>query len=452
MPKLGLLCLCFAATLTDARYSPDWRSLDARPLPEWYDEAKIGIFLHWGVFSVPSYQSEWFWSQWKASKLHSVVEFMEQNYRPGFTYADFAPQFTAQFYEPSQWADIFAAAGARYVVLTSKHHEGYTLWPSKVSWNWNAVDIGPKRDLLGELADAVRSKGSLRFGVYHSLFEWFNPLYLRDKANEWQTRDFVHGKTLVELYELVNRYKPEIIWSDGDWEAPDAYWNSTEFLAWLYNDSPVRDDVVVNDRWGAGIPCKHGDFYTCRDRFDPGVLVKHKWESCISIDKRSWGYRRDAVIGDYLSIEELIRKVVKTISCNGNILINIGPTKDGIIAPVFQERLAELGSWLKVNGEGLYGSKPWAYQNDTQTPGVWYTSNDDVIYAFVLHWPTSNELTLHNVRLDQSRAEVTLLGYGKLIWQSESRDTVAVKFPALTPDAMPCNWAWTLRITGAVST
>ena len=136
------------------RYSPDWKSLDTRPLPIWYDEAKVGIFIHWGVFSVPSYQSEWFWWDWQGTQpVQNVVDFMNKNYPPDFTYADFGKELTAEFFDPYEWADIFNASGAKYVVLTSKHHEGYCLWPSANSWNWNSQDLGPHRDLVGKLKD-----------------------------------------------------------------------------------------------------------------------------------------------------------------------------------------------------------------------------------------------------------------------------------------------------------
>ncbi|KAH3796505.1 hypothetical protein DPMN_150074, partial [Dreissena polymorpha] len=206
------------------------------PLPSWYDESKIGIFLHWGVFSVPSYGSAWFWYYWKTG-VKRYVDFMAKNYRPDFTYADFAPDFTAELFDPNDWADLFKASGARYVVLTSKHHEGFTNWPSKYSFNWNSMDVGPKRDLVGELASAIRSRTNIHYGLYHSLFEFFHPLYLKDKENNFKTRDFATTKAIPELYELVYNYKPEVIWSDGDWEALDTYWNSMGFLAWLYNDS-----------------------------------------------------------------------------------------------------------------------------------------------------------------------------------------------------------------------
>uniref|UniRef100_A0A8C9GWV8 alpha-L-fucosidase n=1 Tax=Piliocolobus tephrosceles TaxID=591936 RepID=A0A8C9GWV8_9PRIM len=241
------------------RYTPDWPSLDSRPLPSWFDEAKFGVFIHWGVFSVPAWGSEWFWWNWQGAGRPQYQRFMRDNYPPGFSYADFGPQFTARFFHPEEWADLFQAAGAKYVVLTTKHHEGFTNWPSPVSWNWNSKDVGPHRDLVGELGTALRK-----------------------------------------------RYKPDLIWSDGEWECPDTYWNSTNFLSWLYNDSPVKDEVVVNDRWGQNCSCHHGGYYNCEDKFKPQSLPDHKWEMCTSIDKFSWGYRRDMAISDVTEESEII--------------------------------------------------------------------------------------------------------------------------------------------------
>nr|CAD7206629.1 unnamed protein product [Timema douglasi] len=130
---------------------------------------------------------------------------MNDNYPPGFTYQNFGKEFTAEFFEPNDWANLFQLSGARYVVFTAKHHEGYTMWPSKYSFSWNAKDVGPKRDLVGELASAVRNKTDLKFGLYHSLFEWFHPLYVQDKANGYKTQYFVGNKTMPELYELVSQ-------------------------------------------------------------------------------------------------------------------------------------------------------------------------------------------------------------------------------------------------------
>jgi len=433
------------------RYEPTWESIDSRPLPGWYDEAKLGIFIHWGVFSVPSFGSEWFWYFWQGKKWHPYTDFMKKNYPPGFTYPDFAPQFTAEFYDPKQWAELFAASGAKYIVLTTKHHEGFTLWGSKNSFNWNAVDVGPHRDLVGDLADALRKNTDLHLGLYHSLFEWFNPLFREDAANVFTTNYFPTTKTLPELYDLILKYKPDVLWSDGDGDAPDKYWNATGFLAWLYNDSPVKDTVVTNDRWGKDTVCKHGGYYTCDDRYNPGHLVKHKWENCMTIDKHSWGYRREAVLSDYLTTQEIINTLVETVSCGGNMLVNVGPTRDGRIAPIFEQRLRELGQWMKVNGEAIYGSAPWRAQNDTVTPGLWYTygPKEKAVYAILLSWPVDGSVVLGVPKASAGQTQVALVGYKELKWEPVAAGGVRVFLPPLSPPQMPCSWAWTLKLTGA---
>lgn len=433
------------------RYQPNWTSLDNRSLPAWYDDAKFGIFIHWGVFSVPGFGSEWFWWHWKGESNPEYVKFMRDNYKPGYTYTDFGPQFTAEFFDPSEWTEILKASGARYVVLTSKHHEGYTLWPSKVSYSWNAVDVGPKRDLVGELAYAVRKNSKLHFGLYHSLYEWFNPLYLLDKRNSFSTQYFVASKTMPELYEIVTKYKPEIVWSDGDWEAQAEYWNSTEFLAWLYNDSPVRDVVVTNDRWGVGTRNHHGGFYNGPDRFNPGKLFPHKWENCMTIDKESWGYRRNAKLSDYYTIEELIEILAKTVSCGGNLLMNIGPTHDGIIPVVFEDRLRNMGKWLQVNGEAIYGTKPWKYQNDTVAANVWYTASKkaNTVYAIMLKWPVNNVLKLGAPKTS-AYTRVSMLGSPLPVKWHILEQGITIELPIFTPSSMPCQWAWVIKVDNLV--
>ncbi|CAF4015347.1 unnamed protein product, partial [Rotaria sordida] len=338
----------FLIPLSEQQYTPDWKSLDSRPLPAWM------------------------WWLWKGDKPNvNIVAFMNNNYPTDWTYADFAEQFHAELYDPNEWTDIFAAAGAKYIVFDSKHHEGFTMWPSKYSFNWNAMDVGPKRDLLGELANAIRNRTDIVFGLYHSMFEWFHPLYLTDKNNNFQTQFFPN---------------------------------------------------VVNDRWGTGIPCHHGDFYTCTDRFNPGHLVTHKWENCFTIDKNSWGYIRTSGINDYLTIQEILYQIITTVSTGGNVLINVGPTSYGKIPPIYEERLRQMGSWLKVNGEAIYNSIPWKYQNDTINKNVWYTSSKDeqYVYACLLDWQkNTTELTL-GAPISSSNTSITLLGsdVGLLSWRS----------------------------------
>jgi len=432
-------------------YEPTWDSLDSRPLPSWYDDAKIGIFVHWGVFSVPSFRSEWFWWDWQGAKDKDVQDFMAQNYKPGFTYGDFAKQFTAEFYEPAQWVQMFKDSGAKYIVLTSKHHEGYTNWPSKYSFNWNSMDVGPMRDLVGELANATRQNSDLKFGLYHSMFEWFHPLYLSDKKSNWTQQDFVNQKTLPELYEIVNKYQPDVVWSDGDWEAPDTYWKSKEFLAWLYTNSSVKDSVVANDRFGSNVMCHHSGIYTCGDRYNPGVLQKHKWENAMTIDKLSWGYRRNAKLSDYLSIEDLLQTFIKTISCGGNMLMNVGPPSHGHIAPIYEERLSQMGSWLKVNGDAVYSSRPWTFQNDTVTKDVWYTkktnSSGTTVYAFIFAWPDSDTLTIGAPKASVATT-VSLLGMMQpLSYKTMSPHGLIVQMPNLSFAELPCKWIWVLKMT-----
>lgn len=167
-------------------------------------------------------------------------------------------------------------------MLTSKHHEGFTLFPSERAFSWNSVDVGPKRDLVGELSKAVKEK-DLKFGVYYSLYEWHNPIYLSDKKNNFTTRKYPSTKMWPEIQQLINVYEPSVFWADGDWEAYPTYWNSTDLIAWMYNDSPVRDEIVVNDRWGIGTPCKHGDFYNCHDRFNPGEWFLLSLNACVLV-------------------------------------------------------------------------------------------------------------------------------------------------------------------------
>ncbi|KAL5962270.1 Tissue alpha-L-fucosidase [Taenia solium] len=438
---------------TNITYTPDWASLDTRPLPSWYDESKVGIFIHWGVFSVPSYVSEWFWWYWQGKPPNPQVwVYMQTYYGADFSYPDFAQNFRAEFFNPQRWAEIFSASGAKYVVLTAKHHEGYCNWPSPVSWNWNSVDVGPRRDLVGDLAKAIRLKTDLRFGIYHSMFEWFNPLYLTDAASGYKEQTFVDRKTMPELIDLVNRYRPSVVWSDGA-PATSDYWKAKEFLAWLYNDSPVKDEVVVNDRWGSDADCQHGDFFNCEDRFHPHEMLSHKWESCITLDRYSWGYRRESRLADYLSTNELIETLISVVAYGGNLLVNVGPTSWGTIPPIYEERLLTMGQWLKMNGEAIYKTTPWKYQVDRKRKKLWYlqkgpTEKNPVVYALFSDWPSSNAnstLSLAQVKAAKDASKFTLLDGGSGTTLSytldDANNCVVVHLPSTQPPGSFAAWA-----------
>ncbi len=363
MKRLTLLAgitLAFAATTilaTAETYEPNWKSLDRRANPQWFGDAKFGIFIHWGLYSVPSYgrkgkYSEWYWNSLQDPKSQTR-EFHDKTYGEEFQYQDFADQFKAELFDPAEWAELFGQAGARYVVLTSKHHEGFCLWPNTESWNWNSVDCGPHRDLCGDLTKAVRDRG-LKMGFYYSLYEWFNPLYHSDVDK------YVEQRMLPQLKDLVTRYEPDIVWADGEWDHPDKTWRSEEFLAWLFNNASNKDEVVINDRWGKGIRHNHGGFYTTE--YDPELADKllqegRNWEECRGIGA-SFGYNRNENIHNYRSVKELLHILIDMVSHGGNLLLDVGPTADGRIPVIMQQRLLSMGTWLDRNGEAIYETRP----------------------------------------------------------------------------------------------
>lgn len=344
-------------------YQPNWNSLSTRKIPGWFHQDKFGIFIHWGVYSVPSWApvipnsgysyAEWYWYR-LPEKKKEFLDFHNKNYGPDFAYQQFEQSFKAELFDPAQWADIFKRSGAKYVVITSKHHEGYTLWnnaQADKSWNrkWNAVTGTPKRDLLGDLTNAVRKEG-LRMGYYYSLYEWFNPLYLTDKKR------YVEEHMWPQFKDLVTRYKPSVIFSDGEWELSDTAWRSPELLAWLFNESPVASEVVVNDRWGNNTRNKYNSTLYATSEYGGGMDASIVWEESQGIG-HSYGYNRNEKIDDYKSGRELVLLLSDIVARGGNLLLDIGPTADGRIPVIMQQRLLEIGDWLKGNGDAVYGTE-----------------------------------------------------------------------------------------------
>lgn len=367
---LLLLAIFASAQLSAQKYEANWNSLNQRKIPEWFHQDKFGIFIHWGVYAVPSYApviensgdsySEWYW--WRMSeKQQNFMSFHDKNYGPDFQYPQFEKSFKAELYDPKAWAELFKKSGAKYVVLTSKHHEGYAMWDSKEadkSWGhpWNAVTGTPKRDLLGDLTSSVKDAG-LKMGFYYSLYEWFNPLWKADKKR------YVSEHMFPQFKDLITKYQPSVIFSDGEWDLTDEEWKSPELLAWLYNDSPVGKNVVVNDRWGKNTRGKNtGSTYTTSEYgsgMDPNVI----WEESRGIG-HSYGYNRNEKLEDYKTSHDLILMLVDIVSRGGNLLLDIGPTADGRIPVIMQQRLSDIGDWLKVNGEAIYGTE--AYKTSYQ--------------------------------------------------------------------------------------
>lgn len=475
----GLLLVAAPRLAAEPRYQADWSSLDARPCPEWYLDAKFGIFIHWGVYSVPSWgvkgeYAEWYWNKMADKKPDNPWwQYHKANYGEGFSYQDFAPQFRAELFDPKQWADLFVRSGARYIVPTSKHHEGFALWPSAEAsrdWGrpWNSVEVGPKRDLLGDLSDAVRARG-LKFGFYYSLYEWFNPLWLADRKR------FVDEHLFPQFKDVVTRYKPALIFSDGEWEMTAKQWRSEELLAWLYNESPSRNEVVVDDRWGSDTRHKHGGYYTTE--YAAGMEGSaHPWEESQGLGF-SYGYNRAESLDDYKSARNCILLLIDTVSRGGNLLLDIGPNADGTIPVIMQQRLVEMGDWLRVNGEAIYGTR-FAGRSCQWTKGVipsqqfgeyrvkydlmdlvgqkpanghavkevFFTRKPDALYAISVGWP-QGELVIRDID-PKPGAAVSLVGYGPV--QSEFRgDALHIRMPPLSPEQMPCQYAYVFRLPGA---
>jgi len=378
--------------------------------------------------------------------------------------------FKCELFDPDEWADIFARSGAKYVVLTSKHHDGFCLWPSKDAnrtWGrlWNSVDTGPKRDLLGDLTKSVREAG-LKMGFYYSLYEWFNPLWRIDRKR------FVDEHMWPQFKDVVTRYKPSIIFSDGEWDMPDKDWKSPALLAWLFNESPCKDDVVINDRWGKGIRHKHGGYYTTE--YGAGLAdSSHPWEENRGIGF-SFGYNRNEPLSNYRSVQELVLMLVDLVSRGGNLLLDVGPAGDGRIPEIMQSRLVEMGDWLKVNGEAIYGTKTWnkpcqwsrgkkrdqefkEYKSDyklMESIGkpkegkavieAFFTTKPGVLYAITPGWP-GKELVLRDVR-PANNATVKMLGVNRnLPWRTEGT-TTTIDVSQITADMLPCQWAYAFVI------
>jgi alpha-L-fucosidase len=403
--------------------------------------------------SVYDKYAEWYWHRIATSPdnnegLNKVRKLFTDHHNKywgsNFKYQDFAPLFRAEYFQPQEWADLFQQAGAKYVVLTSKHHEGFALWPSKQSWNWNAVDIGPHRDLCGDLSKAVKDKG-LRMGFYYSLYEWFNPLY-RNNVNK-----YVDDYMIPQMKDLVTRYQPDVLWTDGEWDHPSETWKSTQFLSWLFNESPVRNQVAVNDRWGKETRGKHGGFFTTEydllhnEKADFAKIQK-PWEECRGIGS-SFGYNRAEMLDDYSSSEQLVHLLIKKVSAGGNLLLNVGPTADGRIPVIMQQRLLDMGQWLKINGEAIYDTEAWSGNKAAHGKNnLYYTVKGNDLYVIVTKWPTGN----FEVEGIKKPSKVNMIGFDGTVSSRFSNGKLTIKAPAINPGNQPCQYAWVFQLKDAL--
>ncbi len=416
-------------------FQPTWESLKQYKIPTWYEDAKFGIFLHWGLYAVPAFDSEWYprnmYLQGTKAFDHHVATYGPQS---KFGYKDFIPQFKAEKFDASAWADLFRKAGAKYVIPVAEHHDGFPMYDSGLT-DWSAAKMGPKQDVVGELATAVRAAG-LHFGASshraeHYFFmnggrefdsdvrdpkyaSFYGPAHagVTDKNHsEWAAHpDPAYlNDWLARTAEIVTKYHPEVLWFD--------WWiNTKEFEPYLkrlasfyYNDAAKNGyTAAINYKYKA-YPDGAAVLDIERGQLDASRSLL--WQTDTSISVKSWGY----IEGDtFKSPESLIQQLVDIVSKNGCLLLNVGPKPDGTIPEEAQKILLDMGRWLDTNGEAIYGTRPWKVYgegptkvqggafHDTETGAytaqdIRFTAKGDTLYAIALGWPQDGQLTIKSL-------------------------------------------------------
>ena len=466
-----------------AVFQPDSASLaDNYNIPDWFRDAKFGIFIHWGVYSVPAFGKEWYPREMyiKDSKIykHHIEKYGNQT---EFGYKDFIPMFKAEKFNADEWISLFKKSGAKYVVPVAEHHDGFSLYASTIN-KWNSLAMGPKKDILGELK-AATLKYDLHFGLSSHRAEnaWFfnggmkfpsdvqtgkfSSLYgqcLPEPGG--QTMDCPEGagfnETSIEnwlksTYELVDLYQPELMWFD--WTVGKYPFQPTfyKFMAYYYNSAiDWNKEVVVNTKFGYGDNIQVFDI----ERGKSEIARAFPWQTDTSIGKKSWGYIEGE---ENKSPNQIIDDLVDIVSKNGNLLLNIGPRPDGTITEGQQEVLLQIGSWLEVNGDAIYGTRPWIVAGEGSQQGtagaftdneeteytaqdIRFTTKDNSLYAISLAWP-EGEVTIQSIDSDSKVASVELLGSAeKPQWEQ-----TAAGLQVTYPKEKPTEHAHALKITFA---
>nr|QBK93401.1 MAG: alpha-L-fucosidase [Pithovirus LCPAC404] len=312
------------------------------------EQLKFGIFMHWGIYSIPAYNperkvkklayngSEWYLARLKNTFLYKkkTVDYHAENY-PGVDYHDFLQQFEEEVeqFDSEKLMDIIEKTGAQYIVITTKHHDGVSLYPSKYG------RYHTTRDLIGEIAESARKRGIV-FGLYYSLMEW-TPDYSRGYK---KVRHYITNVMIPQMKELVEKYKPRIFWTDGDWNHKPETWKTVEFLDWLFEESSVRDFVTINDRWGKKNTVSDDPKYKDRmvrnmgDRYIPERKEEQPWEHCTTVSQ-SWGYARNQKDTDYKTPRQLELLMGRVLKKGGRLLLNVGLRPDGTMDPKEQKAL-----------------------------------------------------------------------------------------------------------------
>ncbi|KXJ88132.1 tissue alpha-L-fucosidase [Microdochium bolleyi] len=401
-------------------WTADAASLAQHESPDWFNDAKYGIFIHWGIYAVTGwgnstpYESyaEWFW--WYSlnhpqADRSNFYDYRLETYGKDWAYDDAIPEFTAAAWDPKEWVDLFADAGAQYFVVTTKHHDGFALFDTGETSNRSSLHYGPKRDLVGELFDAAKTyQPTLKRGTYFSLPEWFNPDYgpygfVQHENNPASTTwlgiqaknpytgveepytgrapigDFITDLMVPQMETLAYAYDTDIMWCDAG-----AANGTTAFAAEWYNRARAQGrQVTMNSR--CGIP--EADFDTPEYQTFESPQ-RHKWESNRGMDPYSYGYNRATRDEEYMNATTLVYTLVDMVSKNGNLLLDIGPKADGSIVQAEVDNLREAGRWIKAHGEAVFNTTYWFVQSEIHgKPDVRFTQTDDAFYIVFLEKP-----------------------------------------------------------------
>ncbi len=458
-------------------FASNWESLKGYTVPTWYEDAKFGIFIHWGVYAVPAFENEWYPRNMYLQDSPVFTHHL-QTYGPQarFGYKDFIPMFTADKFDPDQWAGLFRRAGAQFVVPVAEHHDGFAMYDCSFS-RWNATRMGPRRDLIGELADAVRRQW-LVFGLSsHRAEHWwfFNggmkfdsdvqdaryaDLYGPAQPDTLPPNEEFLDDWLARTCELVDKYQPQLLWFDWWIEQPVFRSYLQQFAAYYYNRAAQWSrGVTINYKFQA---FPEGTAIFDVERGQLGGTRRDFWQTDTAISKNSWGYVEQQ---DYKTAGSIIGDLVDIVSKNGALLLNIGPRPDGTIPRAEEEILLEIGKWLAINGAAIYGTRPWTVFGEGPTQVVGGSFNDtkrDVftsqdmrftirgktLYAIALAWPENGSITIRSLATDSALFQhtiekVELLGVKEPLHWSRDRSGLVIDVPA----HKPCEHAFAFQIT-----
>jgi alpha-L-fucosidase len=452
-------------------FQPNWDTIAQHyEFPEWFRDAKFGIFIHWGVYAVPAFKDEWY-PRYMYQMDNKVFKHHVETYgeHTTFGYKDFVPMFKAENFNADEWVQLFKAAGAKYVVPVAEHHDGFAMYETPHN-PWNAVRMGPKRDIIKLLKKAIEKEG-LIFGLSSHRLEnaWFFnggltfpsdvqdttiSLYGFRLAGEGDYDDRVGLDWLIHTRELIDRYQPQLMWFDWSVHRIQPYFN--KFMAYYYNNAiDWKKGVVVNTKMV--FPDNIQVFDMERGKLD--TIRKYPWQTDTSIGKKSWCY----IEGEENKMpQQIVHDLIDIVSKNGNLLLNVGPRADGTITEEQKEILLAIGKWLQVNGEAIYGTRCWvkygegdrkgpsgSFSDNTATEytaaDMRFTTKGNNLYAMVLQWGEEALVTSLNQKTlaGASITGVQLLGSAEPVQWQQTGEGLKLVFPK----EKPCDYAYAFKIT-----